>query len=268
MYEMPLYATLALLGGVYLFFVGFRDLRRLQLIEDTPTARIRSMAMGLVEVNGVIEARSNVFAPFSGRACAYWQVEIAVRNGRRNSWSTIHRNASGQPFYLRDDTGVALVYPHGAECSVPHAVQETANGLMMPACYSDYMKENKLWMRYVAGLSSFRFRERTIEGGERVYVLGSAMPRAQVLDVSEMQLAATGTDDARADLRAERIREHDHEVVATIRRGQNEKTFLISRQSERSLTTQLRWKIPLHLVGGPILTVFGLGWWLVHLAGH
>ncbi len=265
MYEMPLYATLALLGGLYLFFVGFRDLRRLRLIENTPTARIRSMAMGLVEVNGAIESRSNVFAPFSNRPCAYWQVEIAVRNGRRNSWSTIHRNASGQPFYLRDDTGVALVYPHGAECSVPHAVEETANGLMMPDCYSDYMKEHGLWMRYVAGLSSFRFRERTLEGGERVYVLGTAMPRAQVLTVSEIQLAATGTED----LRAERIRDRDHEVQATIRRGENEKTFLISRQSERSLTIQLRWKAPLHLVGGPILTVFGLGWWLVHLAaGH
>jgi hypothetical protein len=263
MFEMPLYATLALLGGVYLFFKGFRDLTRLRLIENTPTARIRSMAMGLVEVNGVVEGRSTVRAPFSGRPCAYWQVEVAVRNGRRHSWSTIHRRSSGQPFFLRDDTGVALVYPQGAECHIPHAVEETAHGLMLPPCYADYMKENGLWMRPVAGLSTMRFRERMLEGGERVYVLGTAVPRAQVLTVSELQLEATGTED----VRAERIRSRDAEVVGTIRRGQHEKTFLISHQSERSLTTQLRWKAPLGLVGGPILAVFGLGWWLVRLAG-
>lgn len=265
MFDLGFYATLGLLTGVWLFFTGFHDLTRLRLIENTPTARIRSMAMGLVEVNGTIESRSTVIAPFSGRPCAYWQVEIAVRNGRRHSWSTIHRNASGQPFFLRDDTGVALVYPKGAECSVPHAVEETAHGMMLPGCYSDYMKEQGMWMRHVAKLSSLRFRERMLEGGERVYVLGTAVPRAQVLTVSEMQLAATGTDD----LRAERIRDRDAEVVATIRRGENEKTFLISQQSERSLTTELRWKVPLKLAGGPILTVFGLGWWLVRLAaGH
>jgi hypothetical protein len=133
---------------------------------------------------------------------------------------------------------------------------------MMPPCYADYMKENGLWMRHVAGLSTMRFRERMLEGGERVYVLGTAVPRAQVLTVSELQLEATGTED----VRAERIRSRDAEVVGTIRRGQHEKTFLISHQSERSLTTQLRWKAPLGLVGGPILTVFGLGWWLVRLA--
>lgn len=263
--EMPVYATLALGAGVYLFFNGFRDLRRLRLIENTPTARIRSMAMGLVEVNGKIEGRSNAFAPFSNKPCVYWQVEIAVRNGRRRSWSTIHRNASGQPFYIRDDTGVAMVYPKGAECHVAHTIEETAHGLMLPDCYSDYMKEHGVWMRHVAGLSSLRFRERVLEGGERVYVLGTAVPRAQVHTVSEIQLAATGTDD----MRAERIRSADAEVAASIRQGEHEKTFLISHQSERSLTLNLRWMAPLKLTGGPILTVFGLGWWLMKLAsGH
>jgi hypothetical protein len=260
--QMPFYATLALGSGLYLFFTGFRDLRRLRLIENTPTAKIRSMAMGLVEVNGTVEGRSSAFAPFSGKPCVYWQVDVAVRNGRRQSWSTIHRNASGQPFYLRDETGVAMVYPKGSDSHIPHGVEETAHGLMMPACYSDYMKEHGIWMRHVAGLSTLRFRERVLEGGERVYVLGTAMPRAQVHTVSEMQWEATGTDD----LRGTRIRTADSEVVASVRCGEHEKTFIISHQSERSLTIQLQWMAPLKLVGGPILTVFGLGWWLLRLA--
>jgi hypothetical protein len=261
-FEFQVYATMALVAGVFLFIAGFRDLRRLRLIENTPTAKIRSMAMGLVEVVGTIEGRSTQHAPFSGRPCAYWQVEIAVRNGRRRSWTTIHRRASGRPFFLRDETGVALVYPHGSECHVGHAVEEVAHGLMLPPCYADYMRENGLWMRHVAGLSVMRFRERTLEGGERVYLLGTATPRPQALTVSEIQLAATGTDD----VRAEPLRTRDAEVAAVIRRGEHEKTFLISQQSEKHLTTWLRWKAPLQLAGGPILAVIGLGMWLGHVA--
>jgi E3 Ubiquitin ligase len=260
--EMSVYMTLALFGGVVFFFGGFRDLKRRRLIQNTPTARIRSMAMGVVEVNGLIEARSTVFAPFSGRPCAYWQVEIAVRNGRRHSWSTVHRNSSGHPFFLHDETGTALVYPKGAECKMNFGVEETAHGLSIPDCYSSYMKENGLWMRHVARLSSMRFRERVLEAGERIYVLGTAVPRAQVLTVSEIQLEATGTED----FRAKPIRDRDREVVATIRQGSNEKTFLISQQSERSLTLQLGWTATAKLIGGPLLTLIGLGWWLTRLS--
>ena len=66
------------------------------------------MAMGLVEVSGQVRAKSAVIGPFSGQACAYWEVDIALR-GRQGSWTVFHRSRSGQPFYLEDETGVALV---------------------------------------------------------------------------------------------------------------------------------------------------------------
>src|SRR5262249_50817472 len=115
--SFPIYATLALGAGLWLFVRAFRDFRTRRLIENTPTARIRSMAMGLVEINGEVVQRSEHLAPFSGRPCAYWQVDIATR-GRNNTWSIVHRNASGSPFFVQDDTGLALVYPQGADCRV------------------------------------------------------------------------------------------------------------------------------------------------------
>ena len=36
--------------GSVLFWRGFRDLALKRLLDNTPTARVRSMAMGLVEV--------------------------------------------------------------------------------------------------------------------------------------------------------------------------------------------------------------------------
>ncbi|MGH7742142.1 MAG: hypothetical protein ACRENS_08975, partial [Candidatus Eiseniibacteriota bacterium] len=60
----PIYATAAAIGGLVMFVRGFRAWNERRLIENTPTARIRSMAMGLVEIEGVVEPRSVLAAPF------------------------------------------------------------------------------------------------------------------------------------------------------------------------------------------------------------
>jgi hypothetical protein len=83
--DLPILATAALGTGVYFFARSFRDFRLRRLIENTPTARIRSMAMGLAEINGVTETNRPIIAPFSGRSCAYWEVDIATRGGRNKS---------------------------------------------------------------------------------------------------------------------------------------------------------------------------------------
>ena len=56
----------AAVAGPVLLFCGFRALRLHRLIDNTPTVKVRSMAMGLVEVKGRIEERSRLTAPFSG----------------------------------------------------------------------------------------------------------------------------------------------------------------------------------------------------------
>ena len=49
---------------------------------------------------------------------------------------------------------------------------------------------------------------------------------------------------------------------AVIRRGENERTYIISQQSERELTMQLGLRATAELIGGPALTLFGLAYWL------
>jgi hypothetical protein len=262
--SFPVYATVALGAGPWLFIRSFRDFRTRRLIENTPTARIRSMAMGLVEINGEVVQRSEHVAPFSGRPCAYWQVDIATR-GRNNSWTIVHRNASGSPFYVRDETGLALVYPKGADCKVQNQVEETCVGINLPDCYSQYMDEQHLALRHIWQLSTLRFRERLLEEGQRTYVLGTAVPRPQVASVShEEELAATGTDGPHE----RRIRELQHDAVAIVRLGESEKVFIISQQSERDLTLTLGLRAWAEMIGGPALTLFGLGYWLLFLANQ
>ena len=128
-----------------------------------------------------------------------------------------------------------------------------------------------------------RFRERVLEEGARVYVMGTATAPAVALTVSEgegmaaaegekmaatagegvaatagQELAATGTDA----WRARRVRAGDRQVNAVFRRGDSEKTFVISQDSERDLTTGLGLKAFAELVGGPAIGLLGLGFWL------
>lgn len=256
--SLPAFATLALATGPVLFWRSFRHLRTRRLMQNTPTARIRSMAMGLVEINGQIVARSAQTAPFSGRPCAYWEIDIATRT-RRSGHSIVHRNASGAPFFLRDDTGLAMVYPKGASCTINFGLEEECLGLSLPDVYADYLNEQRLGRSALWRLGMLRFRERVLEEGQQVYVLGSAAPRGQSVSISESEaFAATGTDDQRG----RRVQTLTEESVATLRRGEHESTFIISQQSERDLSTQLGLKASLELIAGPALTLLGLGYWL------
>ena len=242
------FAALAAIGGPGIFVSGIRDFRLKQLIENTPTSRIRSMAMGLAEVNGVIEARSLVTAPFSGRSCAAWNVDVSVQ-GRKNAWTVVHRATSGHPFFLRDETGVALVYPQGAAVHLNFAVEETCGGLLLPEPYAGYLATLGP-RRFLWRFGLLRFRERILEAGARVYVMGSATPPPHSVTVSMGE-------------EARRVRSVDTEVAAVIRRGENNRTFVISQAPERSLTLGLGIKAFLKLVGGPLATLFGLGYWLL-----
>ena len=262
--EHGAWATVLLVGGPVLFLHGFRDLRIRRLIRDTPTARIRSMAMGLVELNGTVAPRSSLAGPFSGRPCAHWEVDISVPRDRGRGWQVVHRNRSGNPFYLRDETGVALVYPQGSDCRINHGVSEVTGGLGVPECYSRYMEEQGLRMRRLWQVGSMRFRERLLEEGQQVYLLGRAEPRAQSVAVSGDELQSTGTDGGPVApaMRAERLAGLDHEVAAVVRRGERDPVFLISQQSEREIAFTLGWKATAELVAGPAMTMLGVGYWL------
>jgi hypothetical protein len=264
--RLPILSVIAMVSGPVVFWRGFRMLRTCQLLENTPTAHIRSAAMGLVELLGKIRERSQMFGPFSGRACAYWEVDIAVRGKQRGSWSIVHRNASGQPFFLEDDSGVALIFPHEAECKVRFGTDEECWGINLPEVYASYLKEHPSLGSTFGRLSWMRFRERTLEDDMQVFVLGTAMPRSRAISVNDDadQLAATGTDG----LGDRRRHELDAETAAVIRRGENERTFIISQESERDLAFGLKLKAAAMIWGGPLMTLFGLGYWLMAIGSH
>jgi hypothetical protein len=258
----PLYAAIGLIAGPIWFFHGFQNLRKKRLLENTPTAKIRSMAMGFVEVQGQVASRSTLIAPFSGRACAHWEVDISTRAGRQG-WRRVHHAGSGQPFFISDETGTALVYPQGAEFNTMFQVEEECVGPVFPPGYEEYMRDHcgvssNLWR-----LGILRFRERILEDSQAVFIMGTATPRSRALVISDGEaMEATGTD-GRPALPAPTL---DAKVSAVIRQGQDEKTFIVSQQPQSVVEFGLGLHAFAGVLGGPAVTLFGLAWLLDRLS--
>jgi len=138
------------------------------------------------------------------------------------------------------------------------------SGPSFPPCYADYIKEEHLQLVSFLNMGSMRFRERIVQDGQRVFILGTAMPRSHSFAISDGdEMKATGTDG-----RPSRLAALDDATTAIIRRGDNEPTFVISQESERSLSLDLGLQAAAQLVGGPILSLIGLGWLLATFAAR
>jgi hypothetical protein len=114
------YATIGALAGVYLFFRGFSMLSRKRLIENTPSSKIRSAAMGLVEVSGLASGPYTITAPITGLPCYLhrslaWEMR---QQGKNSQWVKVADETLHVPFFLDDNTGRVLIDPQGAEMDI------------------------------------------------------------------------------------------------------------------------------------------------------
>ncbi len=116
-FDPILYAGVGAPLGVYLFYRGFRMLQRKRLIMNTPQCKIRSAAMGLVEVSGLATGPYTITAPVTQHSCFYYRTLVweLKESGKSNSWQKAHDESLHTPFFLDDNTGKLLVDPTGAD---------------------------------------------------------------------------------------------------------------------------------------------------------
>lgn len=120
--NLPGYALLGFGAGIYLFFKGFRELRKYRLVADTPEIPIRSMPMGLVEIHGQANGDEQVTSPVSHTPCFLYKVVIErwktdPKGG--GSWSHERTDVDGVKFRLADPTGSVLIDGQQAELDLP-----------------------------------------------------------------------------------------------------------------------------------------------------
>ena len=255
-------AMLIFMGG-YVFRYGFLAQRRMRLVQDVPTAKIRSLALGLAEIKGEIAARQTVRAPFSGAECVYYHYTIYRRVTRQGRPGQELRSAgSGQksvPFEVRDETGGVLVDPRGAE-------------IERPAARRAFVSESNHKPSLMGQIKSLKaMDEATFKSGERPADIpddlvpvpeGNLMEQAPGKDRYYVE-ATLGTGD-HVYVMGTATPGEDGEPV--IRRGPREHVFLISEKGERDFLAGLKQGVRGGFLFGGAMIVGGV-LLLLHLLG-
>ena len=106
---------LAMIASLVAFYFAFRNLSRARIIEDIPTAKIRSAQQGYVELNGHTQGQAEglVAAPLSGKPCCWYRYKIE-RKGDKH-WRSLESKTSSASFLIADETGECIINPEGAE---------------------------------------------------------------------------------------------------------------------------------------------------------
>jgi hypothetical protein len=108
---------LGVVVGLYLFFRGFLLLQRKRLIQNTPSSKIRSASIGLVEISGLACGPYLVTAPLTGISCFCYRTVARQekQSGKNKEWQVVAEENFHVPFFVDDNTGRLLVDPRGAE---------------------------------------------------------------------------------------------------------------------------------------------------------
>ena len=178
--EFAILSLLAIAGGLYFFASGFRLLARKRLLLSTPTSKIRSAALGLVEVNGMAAGPYTMPAPITGKPCfLYHTTAWQQREGKNVEWDKIVDETLHLPFFIDDSTGQLLVEPLGADLDLHRDFREEYAASFFSSNFSS--NEDGVPPRVSAFLSRhgivparrLRIEERSIKPQDALFIAGT-----------------------------------------------------------------------------------------------
>jgi hypothetical protein len=251
------YAGVTVVGGVWLIRVGFRRRKQRALMEDTPTEQVQSLSIGPSEIKGkaVTAELEPGPAPFSNEKSVVAKYEIREYDDDSDddggSWQTIEEDVLHKPFYLDDGTGSVLIRPDDetifdldpddwSETYVdssnrgPEPIQEFVEG-----------HDDISFPKNAGGKDNDRkYRQNLIKDGESAYVFGTVHPR----ETDQIERGAANEDRVAVQKTAE-----DSSL--------SEPMYMISDDSEKSLTNRREWalwRLPVGVVFLTVALVIGL----------
>ena len=177
-----LWGLVPIAAGLYFFSRGFSVLARRRLITSTPQSKIRSAAVGLVEVSGLAVGPHTVHAPISGLPCFYYRT-IAWEHkdsGKSNDWQKVAEEILYVPFFLDDGTGKLLIDPRGAELDLHRDFRhEFSDSIFSTADSVPYNVRNFLLRHGVSSESKVRVEEYCIKPKNALFIVGTLAENPQ-----------------------------------------------------------------------------------------
>ena len=247
--------------GLGIFLYGFNRMHKYRLIQDTPRSKIRSMAMGLVELHGRVFADKHITSPFSQTECVYYRYKIQEyrkhtsrdsegKTRTTKSWKTVTSGERRIPFFAKDETGSVYVDPDDAEFNIQikkmflqraglfGAVGTIVSTLknwdnnnessMDVATWGLTPIDTKSHLSFGDNVGDRKYYEYYVEPDDDLFVLGTAANSPQAPD------------------------------NVLIRKGENEPTYIISDRSEKELIGSLKWTMIGGFVFGGISFIGGI----------
>ena len=234
----------AFIVGIVFFFSGFGVMKKRNTIANIPKSKVRSIAMGLVEVNGKALQGNPLKSPFSNKKCVYYKymVEEYVKRNKNSYWRTVAQKVSDEYFYLQDETGTVLIDPRLAELDLkPDAEFRSNFGRDPPEQVMNFLKEQNISFEGLFGANKkMRYREWFIAPEDALYIIGTAVSNPFNKD-------SANNDDK-----------------AMIKRDKDE-LFMISDSSENSLLKKLKWQLAGCFGLGGLICTIGLAVMLLNL---
>lgn len=297
-------AALVLASGS--LFYAWTNFVRKRVMQDMPTAKLRSAAQGYVELQGQAELMDGaaIYAPLSREICVWYRYKVERRDNSPSNrsqdtrWRTAESGTSDELFYLVDDTGRCAVDPEGAKVSTRHKRIWYGKNRAAPK----YTEENLWWQ--ISGLSrmgkQYRFTEERILPGDPLYALGNFTThggagvsfdlKSEVGEIlrdwkrnTEKLLADFDTDNdgeismqewsaARRAAEQQALQSRQHQAVAppvdVLARGTNRRNpFIIATYTEDEMLNKFHWMF----VGGFIfggLLFLGASWAIIIRLSH
>lgn len=145
--------------AAFMLWSAFYFLRMKRQIENTPTSRVRSVAMGMVEVKGHALRKFALVSPMSHTPCVFYRL-TKYRRDRNNQWKVSSVSSSDNiPFLLADETGRVEIDPHGCRVSAGTKQEGTPGQIGLMNLSDD---------------SDDKWVEEVVVEGTLIYVLGYA----------------------------------------------------------------------------------------------
>ncbi len=235
-----IYGIFVVSAGIVLLYNNTKKFIFLQKIKNTPTSKMQSVALGLVELSGTAEGLEQTLSPISKVPCAYWKLLAFRVSGRRDDLLPLYKSESNSRFYLKDETGKIFIDPRGTEINLSEDKEfdGTLSGTRLrslPEEVLEYIRsldsdKKALFSKF--GRLRLKFIEYYISNGDHLYVLGTAEP-------IEGASSSVG---------------HENLVI---RKGKFDKTMLISDTREKKYFDSQFWSAFWRLILGTIFLILG-----------